>query len=197
MALFWYNGSSPARDHQHLSGHQSTGYYSLKPEVEEHTTSTFYIDQQLTVTKLQVLTAHQSNRVCNALALLQCVASHPDTRFKFDIVSHPDPRSMFRKSTAWIFLIIIPHSGRLFCWRTYRSTSTHFSTLSPRPGILKSPNFVLSSGLCHSVLFQSICTSFCDHWACCNDSRPFEYLRLTSLGVIGALVKTDEQEVNL
>lgn len=24
-------------------------------------------------------------------------------------------------------------------------------------------------------------------------SRPFEYLRLTSLGVIGALVKTDEQ----
>ncbi|KAL1383392.1 hypothetical protein pipiens_000412 [Culex pipiens pipiens] len=26
------------------------------------------------------LTAHQSNRVCNALALLQCVASHPETR---------------------------------------------------------------------------------------------------------------------
>ncbi|XP_056409699.1 CCR4-NOT transcription complex subunit 9-like, partial [Hyla sarda] len=25
------------------------------------------------------LTAHQSNRVCNALALLQCVASHPET----------------------------------------------------------------------------------------------------------------------
>lgn len=27
------------------------------------------------------------------------------------------------------------------------------------------------------------------------DSRPFEYLRLTSLGVLGALVKTDEKEV--
>lgn len=27
--------------------------------------------------------AHQSNRVCNALALLQCVASHPDTRSVF------------------------------------------------------------------------------------------------------------------
>jgi CCR4-NOT transcription complex subunit 9 len=26
------------------------------------------------------LTAHASNRVCNALALLQCVASHPETR---------------------------------------------------------------------------------------------------------------------
>jgi hypothetical protein len=26
------------------------------------------------------LTNHASNRVCNALALLQCVASHPDTR---------------------------------------------------------------------------------------------------------------------
>jgi hypothetical protein len=29
------------------------------------------------------LTAHASNRVCNALALLQCVASHPDTRPQF------------------------------------------------------------------------------------------------------------------
>ena len=28
-----------------------------------------------------------------------------------------------------------------------------------------------------------------------NDSRPFEYLRLTSLGVLGALVKTDEKDV--
>lgn len=26
------------------------------------------------------LTVHASNRVCNALALLQCVASHNDTR---------------------------------------------------------------------------------------------------------------------
>ena len=29
------------------------------------------------------LTAHASNRVCNALALLQCVASHPQTRQPF------------------------------------------------------------------------------------------------------------------
>ena len=29
------------------------------------------------------LTAHQSNRVCNALALLQCIASHPETRSTF------------------------------------------------------------------------------------------------------------------
>jgi CCR4-NOT transcription complex subunit 9 len=29
------------------------------------------------------LTATASNRVCNALALLQCVASHPDTRSLF------------------------------------------------------------------------------------------------------------------
>ena len=29
------------------------------------------------------LTAHASNRVCNALALLQCVASHQDTRQPF------------------------------------------------------------------------------------------------------------------
>jgi len=74
-----------------------------------------------------VLTAHQSNRVCNALALLQCVASHPETRSAFLLAHIP--------------LYLYP--------------------------------------FLHTV----------------SKTRPFEYLRLTSLGVIGALVKTDEQEV--
>ncbi|KAL3283500.1 hypothetical protein HHI36_006639 [Cryptolaemus montrouzieri] len=73
------------------------------------------------------LTAHQSNRVCNALALLQCVASHPETRSQFLLAHIP--------------LFLYP--------------------------------------FLHTV----------------SKTRPFEYLRLTSLGVIGALVKTDEQEV--
>uniref|UniRef100_A0AAV1ZXF5 CCR4-NOT transcription complex subunit 9 n=1 Tax=Larinioides sclopetarius TaxID=280406 RepID=A0AAV1ZXF5_9ARAC len=73
------------------------------------------------------LTAHQSNRVCNALALLQCVASHPETRSAFLAANTP--------------LYLYP--------------------------------------FLHTV----------------SKTRPFEYLRLTSLGVIGALVKTDEEEV--
>ncbi|KZC08681.1 Cell differentiation protein RCD1 like protein [Dufourea novaeangliae] len=73
------------------------------------------------------LTAYQSNRVCNALALLQCVASHPETRSAF--------------LQAHIPLFLYP--------------------------------------FLHTI----------------SKTRPFEYLRLTSLGVIGALVKTDEQEV--
>ncbi|KRZ67978.1 Cell differentiation protein RCD1 -like protein [Trichinella papuae] len=73
------------------------------------------------------LTAHQSNRVCNALALMQCVASHPDTRGPF-LQAH------------------IP----LYLYAFLHTTS---------------------------------------------QTRPFEYLRLTSLGVIGALVKTDDPEV--
>lgn len=73
------------------------------------------------------LTAQQSNRVCNALALLQCIASHPETR------------SLFIQANIPLFL--------------YPFLNTKSST------------------------------------------RPFEYLRLTSLGVIGALVKTDETEV--
>ncbi|XP_011307194.1 cell differentiation protein RCD1 homolog [Fopius arisanus] len=73
------------------------------------------------------LTAHQSNRVCNALALLQCVASHPETR------------SAFLQAHVPLFLYPFLHTV--------------------------------------------------------SKTRPFEYLRLTSLGVIGALVKTDEQEV--
>lgn len=72
------------------------------------------------------LTAHQSNRVCNALALLQCLASHPLTR------------SEFLKAQIPLYL------------------------------------------------YQFLNTS--------SQSRPFEYLRLTSLGVIGALAKTDEPD---
>jgi CCR4-NOT transcription complex subunit 9 len=75
------------------------------------------------------LTAHQSNRVCNALALLQCVASHQETRTAFLQANIP-----------------------LFLYPFLHTTST-------------------------------------------SKTRPFEYLRLTSLGVIGALVKTDEQQV--
>eukprot|EP01012_Entosiphon_sulcatum_P032415 TRINITY_DN41235_c0_g1_i1.p1 TRINITY_DN41235_c0_g1~~TRINITY_DN41235_c0_g1_i1.p1 ORF type:complete len:304 (-),score=54.63 TRINITY_DN41235_c0_g1_i1:211-1122(-) len=73
------------------------------------------------------LGAHASNRVCNALALLQCVASHADTR------------SLFLHAHIPLFL--------------YPFLNTVSKT------------------------------------------RPFEYLRLTSLGVIGALVKADDSEV--
>lgn len=75
------------------------------------------------------LTAHQSNRVCNALALLQCVASHNETRAAFLAANIP-----------------------LYLYPFLHTTST-------------------------------------------SKTRPFEYLRLTSLGVIGALVKTDEPQV--
>jgi len=68
-----------------------------------------------------------SNRVCNALALLQCVASHSETKSKL--------------MEAHIPLYLYPF----------------LSTVSRH--------------------------------------RPFEYLRLTSLGVIGALVKVDDTDV--
>ncbi|RLN40454.1 hypothetical protein C2845_PM01G21800 [Panicum miliaceum] len=73
------------------------------------------------------LTQAQSNRVCNALALLQCVASHPDTKRPF--------------INAQIPLYLYP-----FLNTTYKA-------------------------------------------------KEYEYLRLTSLGVIGALVKVDDHEV--
>lgn len=73
------------------------------------------------------LTSAASNRVCNALALLQCIASHDSTRKPF--------------LNAQIPLFLYP----------FLSTTSM--------------------------------------------SRSFEYLRLTSLGVIGALVKNDSVEV--
>ncbi|KAL9489016.1 hypothetical protein ACSS6W_001293 [Trichoderma asperelloides] len=80
------------------------------------------------------LTAAASNRVCNALALLQCVASHNDTR---TLLQH----GLLTPLAAHIPLFLYP----------FLNTT--------------------------------------------SKSRPFEYLRLTSLGVIGALVKNDSSEV--
>ncbi|RKP00812.1 hypothetical protein CXG81DRAFT_29894 [Caulochytrium protostelioides] len=73
------------------------------------------------------LTGNGSNRVCNALALLQCVASHAETRQLF--------------LNAHIPLFLYPFLNTV------------------------------------------------------SRTRPFEYLRLTSLGVIGALVKNDSSDV--
>lgn len=73
------------------------------------------------------LSVGASNRVCHALALLQCVAAHPDTRVLF--------------LNAHMPMFIYP----------FLNTS--------------------------------------------SKARPFEYLRVSSLGVIGALVKTDDPDV--
>lgn len=73
------------------------------------------------------LTSQASTRVCNALALLQCVASHEKTRHAF--------------LAAYIPLYLYP----------FLNTT--------------------------------------------SKTRPFEYLRLTSLGVIGALVKNEGPDV--
>lgn len=74
-----------------------------------------------------VLSSNSSTRVCNALALLQCVASHPETKPKFMGAHVP-----------------------LYLYPFLNTVSKH---------------------------------------------RAFEYLRLTSLGVIGALVKVDDPDV--
>lgn len=89
------------------------------------------------------LTAAASNRVCNALALLQCVASHTETR--------------------GLFL-----GGRSHC----------FACLA---------NLLTDQAHIPLFLYPFLNTT--------SKSRPFEYLRLTSLGVIGALVKNDSSEV--
>lgn len=91
------------------------------------------------------LTAHASNRVCNALALLQCVASHPDTRRLF-------------LEGAFFF------SFPLHIYMTYQ-INKYWNRTAHIP----------------LYLYPFLNTV--------SKNRPFEYLRLTSLGVIGALVK--------
>ena len=93
------------------------------------------------------LTAAASNRVCNALALLQCVASHNDTRALF--------------LSGMLTLYYVMYMGG----RSDSDKTAHI------------PLF----------LYPFLNTT--------SKSRPFEYLRLTSLGVIGALVKNDSSDV--
>lgn len=92
------------------------------------------------------LTAAASNRVCNALALLQCVASHHETRGLF--LGGMNPRNT------------------LNCKKSRLTSNTAHIPL---------------------FLYPFLNTT--------SKSRPFEYLRLTSLGVIGALVKNDSTDV--
>lgn len=83
------------------------------------------------------LSGGASNRVCNSLALLQCIANHNETR------------SLFLQGTA-------------------------------NPSLTK---LLTSFDTAHIplYLYPFLNTT--------SKTRPFEYLRLTSLGVIGALVK--------
>lgn len=94
------------------------------------------------------LTAAASNRVCNALALLQCVASHSETRALFL------GGMSFQNEDQYTF-----------CQSANIGSAAHI------------PLF----------LYPFLNTT--------SKSRPFEYLRLTSLGVIGALVKNDSSDV--
>lgn len=100
------------------------------------------------------LTAAASNRVCNALALLQCVASHNDTRTLFlnGKLRSKLPDSLVKSQIRLQRCLLTPLAAHipLFLYPFLNTTSK---------------------------------------------SRPFEYLRLTSLGVIGALVKNDSSEV--
>ena len=89
------------------------------------------------------LTRVASNRVCNALALLQSVASHQETRQKF-------------------------LAGGLV------HAETPAQRCGPRPPAFPTAHIPL-------YLYPFLNTL--------NQEKPFEYLRLTSLGVIGALVK--------
>jgi CCR4-NOT transcription complex subunit 9 len=115
-----------------------------------------------------------SNRVCNALALLQCVASHSETKTLLmngkilrlcacmPICSYDCVCDMRVSKYAYVFLP---------CEYVWSEARAHTSVVRV---------YVYSA---HVPLYlYPFLNTVSKH-------RPFEYLRLTSLGVIGALVK--------
>ena len=79
------------------------------------------------------LTAHASNRVCNALALLQCVASHPDTRALF-LNGASSPSLVRAEAGCGPSLVRSRQPSLRLAQPTSRSSSTRSSTPSPRRG---------------------------------------------------------------
>jgi hypothetical protein len=63
------------------------------------------------------LTAHASNRVCNALALLQCVASHPETRRLFLDGMETPLFTNLHSLTLHLTPVFKSEFARLFCAR--------------------------------------------------------------------------------
>jgi CCR4-NOT transcription complex subunit 9 len=116
------------------------------------------------------LTAHASNRVCNALALLQCVASHTETRSLF-LQGMP---TCFELNCYCVVRVVCISSLTIY-WHAHVTSPIHHALPC------------LSAAHIPLFLYPFLNTV--------SKTRPFEYLRLTSLGVIGALVKVDDSEV--
>lgn len=117
------------------------------------------------------LTAQASNRVCNALALLQCVASHPETRTLF-------------LNGAQMLSRLLP---LCLCQLAAR--------LAPSASSETESSVVLSLAMVSLLCAAHIPLFLYPFLNTVSKTRPFEYLRLTSLGVIGALVKVDDADV--
>ena len=126
------------------------------------------------------LTAHASNRVCNALALLQCVASHPETR------------SLFLQGAPAAVRRCAAGDSRMCRDRVDLAAGTHpalpllparsrYHTQPLHPLVRLFPPLPRPAAHIPLFLYPFLNTI--------SKTRPFEYLRLTSLGVIGALVK--------
>lgn len=121
------------------------------------------------------LTAHQSNRVCNALALLQCVASHPETRWVQPLCRHSQRQNSGKHNIrvrtdvyVCVFFSFILMTNFLFCSldSAYLNCVSNFFS---RSAFLAAHIPLFLYPFLHTV----------------SKTRPFEYLRLTSLGVIG------------
>lgn len=112
------------------------------------------------------LTPQASNRVCNALALLQCVASHSETKAK------------------------LVKSKRNISSTQFSSSNT---TLSRNCFTDHLQNHICF--ICLFIYIAQIPLYLYPFLNTVSRHRPFEYLRLTSLGVIGALVKVDDTEI--
>lgn len=141
------------------------------------------------------LTAHASNRVCNALALLQCVASHPETRGLF-LQGEGGGYGDCPYNNAWVPAARAVGAPKTVCiWELQALWSATVPHAYPSPAhhtralLHTAPVCVAAVAAAHVPLFLYPFLNTV------SKTRPFEYLRLTSLGVIGALVKVDDTDV--
>ena len=127
------------------------------------------------------LTAHASNRVCNALALLQCVASHPETRSLFLQGALPGRATLSCSSS------LLPETPCPHLTSCPSALEPGLAQQEPPALWWQMPEAALTAGVpARAAYIPMFLYPFLNT---VSKTRPFEYLRLTSLGVIGALVK--------
>ncbi|KAF3683401.1 Cell differentiation protein RCD1 -like protein [Capsicum annuum] len=130
------------------------------------------------------------NSFGTSVVLLQCVASHSDTKMLLLNVNFMNGIGPIFKTFA---ISLFPYVPPYAVWDDFPPSPMDLAPSSSNPATQLICSMLGHGPFC--VCEAKIPFYFYPFLDTTSESKPFEYLRLTSLGVIGALVKADDIQV--